>query len=115
MFDEADVTQQVEATPSPCEPKTSSKCSLEDLVLARLREYASNLQGHAARNMYDLIMPQLERPLVRVALELAEGRQTHAAEMLGIHRNTLRTRIRALGLESSVSPNKDDGELDGSR
>lgn len=72
--------------------------SLEDLVLARLREYASNLKGHSARDMYGLIMPQLERPLVRVAMELADGCQRSAAVMLGIHRNTLRTKLRELGL-----------------
>lgn len=75
--------------------------SLEEVVLARLRTYAASLQGHGARDMYTLIMPQLERPLVRVALELARGRQRQAAEMLGIHRNTLRVRLRALGLEAS--------------
>jgi DNA-binding protein Fis len=76
--------------------------SLEDVVLARLREYALNLQGHAAKDMYGLIMPQLERPLVRVAMELAKGRQRHAAAMLGIHRNTLRMRLKELGLESNL-------------
>ncbi|MCK6549004.1 hypothetical protein L6R52_24375 [Myxococcota bacterium] len=74
--------------------------SLEELVLARLRGYAARLQGHGARDMYALIMPQLERPLVRVALELARGRQRQAAAMLGIHRNTLRVRLKALGLEA---------------
>lgn len=76
--------------------------SLEEVVLARLREYAMSLQGHAAKDMYALIMPQLERPLIRVAMELAQGRQSRAAEMLGIHRNTLRTRLKALGIEPDL-------------
>lgn len=79
--------------------RASETRALEELVLARLREYAASLQGHDARDMYGLIMPQLERPLIRVALELAGGCQSHAATMLGIHRNTLRTRLRALGLD----------------
>lgn len=83
---------------SPADPGAS----LEEIVLARLREYASSLQGHAAKDMYALIMPQLERPLIRVAMELAQGRQRQAAAMLGIHRNTLRTRLKALGLEPDV-------------
>lgn len=77
-----------------------SSISLEDMVLARLRAYARSLQGHPAKDMYGLIMPQLERPLVRLAMELAHGRQRHAAAMLGIHRNTLRTRLKELGLET---------------
>jgi DNA-binding protein Fis len=78
--------------------------SLEDLVLARLRAYGRSLQGHEAKDLYALIMPQLERPLVRVAMELAEGKQVHAAAMLGIHRNTLRKRLEALGLDADGQP-----------
>lgn len=82
-------------------PASRARRSLEEMVLARLREYAMSLQGHAARDMYQLIMPQLERPLVQVAMELAKGRQNQAAEMLGIHRNTLRTRLKELGLDDA--------------
>lgn len=78
--------------------------SLEEAVLARLREYAKNLKGHSARDMYSLIMPQLERPLVRVAMELADDCQRSAALMLGIHRNTLRTKLRDLELMPRALP-----------
>lgn len=91
--------EAAEGMPAPgAERSRPERQSLEDLVLARLRAYAHDLQGHGAENLYELIMPQLERPLVRVAMELARGRQLHAAEMLGIHRNTLRQRLRELGL-----------------
>lgn len=81
--------------------------SLEALVLERLRAYASSLQGHEPRDLYDLIMPQLERPLVQVAMELADGRQMKAAAMLGIHRNTLRKRLDTLGLGPDGRPKAD--------
>lgn len=80
--------------------------SLEDLVYERLRAYADNLQGHNPSDMYRLIMPQLERPLIRVALEMADGEKQRAAQMLGIHRNTLRTRLRHLGIEVPRSSSK---------
>lgn len=74
--------------------------ALEDLVYERLKAYTDSLQGHLPEDMYRLIMPQLERPLIRLALELAGGERQRAAAMLGIHRNTLRNRLRALGLEA---------------
>ncbi len=92
--------------PPPPAPATSDELSLEELVLQRLRNYTQSLQGHHPENMYQLIMPQLERPLVRVAMELADGKQRTAAQMLGIHRNTLRTRLKALGLDEYVSAKK---------
>ncbi len=82
--------------------------SLEDLLFERLRAYAESLQGHTPENMYGLIMPQLERPLIRVAMELADGRQVQAAEMLGIHRNTLRVKLRSLGLDGKVEDRDDE-------
>jgi Fis family transcriptional regulator, factor for inversion stimulation protein len=77
---------------------------LEALVQKRLECYVDALKGHRPRDLYALIMPQLERPLIRVAMALAEGRQSAAAAMLGIHRNTLRTRIKELGLDAEFSP-----------
>jgi DNA-binding protein Fis len=73
--------------------------SLEDMVEARLLAYVDAHQGHLPRDLYDLIMPQLERPLLRVALVAAEGNESAAASMLGIHINTLRARLRELDLE----------------
>lgn len=75
--------------------------SLEELVLLKLREYAAELKGLPPENLYPLIMPQLERPLIRFAMELTGGCQSRAAEMLGIHRNTLRVKLRTLGLSDA--------------
>ena len=89
---------------SRAQPKItpSEEQALETLVLARLRAYVSEHQGLVPENMYALIMPQLERPLVQVAMEVAQGRQCAAAAVLGIHRNTLRARLKALGLDGST-------------
>lgn len=84
--------------PAAGSPSHQRPDSLESLVLDRLRAYARRLQGYGPVDMYALVMPQLERPLMRVAMELARGRQNRAADMLGIHRNTLRSKLRALGL-----------------
>ena len=78
------------------------EAGLEEMVYHRLRDYAESLQGHLPEDMYRLIMPQLERPLIRLALELSGGERKRAAAMLGIHRNTLRSRLRALGLDANV-------------
>jgi len=44
-------------------------------------------------------MPQLERTLIRVALERVHGRRQEAAKLLGWGRNTLTRKIRELGLD----------------
>jgi DNA-binding protein Fis len=41
---------------------------------------------------------EVERELVRQAMERAEGNQTHAAQLLGIERDALRRRLIKFGL-----------------
>ena len=46
------------------------------------------------------ILPQLERPLLRLMLEETKWNQQKAAKILGINRNTLRKKIDTLGLKN---------------
>jgi DNA-binding protein Fis len=48
--------------------------------------------------LYRSVMARIELPLLRQALELSGGNQLKAARLLGINRNTLRKRLRLLGL-----------------
>jgi two-component system nitrogen regulation response regulator GlnG len=52
--------------------------------------------------LYRSVMSRVETPLLRLALEVSAGNQLKAARMLGINRNTLRKRLRLLGLLPAV-------------
>jgi two-component system nitrogen regulation response regulator GlnG len=49
--------------------------------------------------VYDRIMREVERPLISICLAATRGNQIRAAHLLGLNRNTLRKKIRDLGLE----------------
>ena len=55
--------------------------------------------------LYRSVMARVERPLLQQALEIAGGNQLKAARLLGINRNTLRKRLRLLGLLQSPGRN----------
>lgn len=76
-------------------------CSLEDLLHGRFRAFLSNLGPQGPTCMHGLVLERVERPLLRAVLEWTGGNQTRASEVLGIHRNTLRAKIRALGIDPS--------------
>ena len=61
---------------------------------ALMREEVAGDKGR----LYRIVMARLELPLLRHVLDLAGGNQLKAARLLGINRNTLRKRLRALGL-----------------
>jgi len=59
-----------------------------------VREAAASESG----KVYRSVMSRVELPLLRQALEISGGNQLKAARLLGINRNTLRKRLRLLGL-----------------
>ena len=54
--------------------------------------------------LYDRIIRQVELPLITAALTATRGNQIRAAELLGLNRNTLRSRIRALDIQVFRTP-----------
>jgi two-component system nitrogen regulation response regulator GlnG len=53
---------------------------------------------------------QLDRLLLRLALQHTGGNQVQAARMLGISRQTLRAKTREFGLSSNTSPDDATGD-----
>ncbi|HEY4125877.1 MAG TPA: helix-turn-helix domain-containing protein [Rhizomicrobium sp.] len=68
-------------------------------VERHLRDYfAAHERGLPAAGLYDRVLQEIERPLLAITLAECDGNQLRAAELLGLNRNTLRKKIRALGL-----------------
>ena len=64
---------------------------------ADIQRFVGSLPPNAS---YREVLDPLEKALIRRALAEAGGNQSVAAERLGLHRNTLRNKLRDLGLES---------------
>ena len=70
-----------------------------DCVRRSLERYFKDLDGAKPRSVYDMVLKNVERPLLEAVLDHAEGNQTIAAEMLGINRNTLRKKMLSLKIK----------------
>lgn len=76
--------------------KTSSDISLcIEHVLAR---YFADLDGEKPADVYDMVVRQVERPMLVLVMAQARGNQTVAAEILGMNRSTLRRKLTDHGL-----------------
>lgn len=70
-------------------------------VERHLRDYfAAHESSLPAAGLYDRVLQEIERPLLQITLAECRGNQLRAAELLGLNRNTLRKKIRELGLEA---------------
>jgi two-component system nitrogen regulation response regulator GlnG len=74
--------------------------TLAELVERKLSAYfADQPEGLPPAGLYDRVLEEVERPLIRLTLSATRGNQVRAAEILGLNRNTLRKKIHDLGVE----------------
>lgn len=72
--------------------------SLADTVERVTAYYLEVLGDHDASNLYQQVLEEVERPLLKVVLEHTNRNQTRAAEYLGISRGTLRKKLQHYSL-----------------
>lgn len=75
-----------------------SQKTLRDHVEYAMRNYFANLNGEQVTNVYDMVLAEVEGPLLEVVLEYTRGNQTRASEILGLNRGTLRKKLKDHGL-----------------
>jgi Fis family transcriptional regulator len=73
---------------------------LRDNVREAMERYFHDMDGHDPADLYELFLSQVERPLFEVVLENTGGNLSRAAQMLGLNRATLRSRLEKYGIKS---------------
>ena len=81
-------------------PAMSRNTELADAVKRSLERYFRDMDGERPTAIYDMVLKNIERPLIETVLGKAEGNQSAAAAMLGIDRNTLRKKIQQLRIKA---------------
>lgn len=71
---------------------------LNQCVANALKTYFEQLDGHSPANLYEMLITEVEVPLLQAALTYTSGNQSRAAEILGINRGTLRKKLKQYGL-----------------
>lgn len=95
----ADQLDEGDADPMSLGDSDANRRSLEELMDAYMSRHFNDLSGKLpAPGLYNRILEQVEGPLIGHMLTAVGGNQVRAAEILGINRNTLRKKIRLLGV-----------------
>ena len=72
---------------------------LADAVKRALERYFKDMDGEKPTSIHEMVLKNVEKPMIATVLRFAEGNQTLAAEMLGINRNTLRSKMQRLRIK----------------
>lgn len=85
----------LEQSPAPDTGNDSSEYTIAKAVQGYFAAQADMAEGR----VYDDLLMMLEKPLFEEALAQTRGNQIKAAALLGLNRNTLRSKLRQLGID----------------
>lgn len=71
---------------------------LRDSVKIAIKNYLAQLNGQDVEDVYELVLSEVERPLLDMVMQYTRGNQTRAANMMGINRGTLRKKLKKYGM-----------------
>ena len=67
---------------------------LQDLVYNLVNRFLTDNKGKSIDNLYDLILSEIEPPLLQAVMERRRGNQLQAAKVLGLSRGTIRKKLQ---------------------
>lgn len=67
---------------------------LAKCVRRSMNRYFKDLDGNKSSEVYNMVLSEVEKPLLEVVMHHANSNQCQAAEILGINRNTLRKKLK---------------------
>lgn len=71
---------------------------LHDSVRQALESYFIQLKGQVPNNLYELVLAEVEVPLMEAVMEYTKENQSRAAIVLGLSRGTLRKKLKTYGM-----------------
>ena len=74
--------------------------NLRDSVTAAVRKYLDELDGQLSTNVYQMVLAEIEAPLLTEIMTYTRNNQTRASLMLGLNRGTLRKKLKQYNLIS---------------
>lgn len=75
--------------------------SLRESVTIAVRHYLKDLDGQISADVYQMVLAEIEAPLLQEIMTYTRNNQTKASIMLGLNRGTLRKKLKQYNLISS--------------
>ena len=74
--------------------------SLKYQVGLALRRYFKELDGNKATNVFEMVIKEVEKPMLQEVMKFCNGNKSQASKILGINRVTLRTKLKQYNIKN---------------
>ncbi len=72
--------------------------TLRESVELAMKNYFAQLDNEQPTDIYELVLAEVEAPLMESVMTYTQGNQTKASKVLGLNRGTLRKKLKTYGL-----------------
>ncbi len=72
--------------------------SLRENVAIAVKNYFDQLDGQDVTDVYEMVLSEVEAPLLEKVMSYTRNNQTRASQLLGLNRGTLRKKLKKYGL-----------------
>lgn len=72
--------------------------TLKESVRHALTNYFHEIDGEEVSDLYNLVLAEVEAPLLEVVMRVTRSNQSKAAQILGLNRGTLRKKLKQYNL-----------------
>lgn len=73
---------------------TTEQQTLRESVEIVMAQYFDQLEGQKVIDLYDLVISEVEAPLLEAVMAYTRGNQTKASIAMGLNRGTLRKKLK---------------------
>lgn len=75
---------------------------LSHAISDTLHDYFRALNGNSPKDLYEIVLAEVEPPLLEATLAYCRGNQSKAADVLGLNRATLRKKLSQYQITAKV-------------
>ncbi len=79
--------------------KVTEAKSIGGFIEERLGDFMRKIKRLESFDLHNIVVSEVEKALISMVLKETDGNQLRAAKLLGINRNTLRSKIKKLGIK----------------
>ncbi len=91
IFSSVSLVEQRETLPQ-------QESTLRSAVEKSMRRFFQNLEDEPVTNLHEMVMSEVEAPLLEAVMRYTGNNQSKASIMLGLNRGTLRTKLKNYGM-----------------